>query len=96
MFLIYLNKKMKALRKIVMDRFCFRQFEKTGNNIFIDYDIKAFTDRINDLYIEALHNNIEILKDGYAPFCKHIFIENFVDNTATYVPITEETEQLIQ
>ena len=36
------------------------------------------------------------LKDGYAPFCKHLFIENFTDAIGAYVKITKENEAFIR
>jgi hypothetical protein len=78
--------------KIVLDPFCYRQFDKTKSNIFINYDMKAFADKINDYYL----NTPNCLKDGYAPFCKHIFIKNFTDMPANYLKINEEYEKLIK
>jgi len=37
-----------------------------------------------------------ILKDGYAPFCKHIFIKNFTDLKPGSIEITSEIEHLIK
>jgi hypothetical protein len=51
-----------------------------------------FAEKINNFYLE----NENCLKDGYAPFCKHIFIENFIDMTPGYVEINSETENLIK
>ncbi len=36
------------------------------------------------------------LVDGYAPFCKHIFVPNFVEATLGALPITEENEHLLR
>ena len=36
------------------------------------------------------------LKDGYAPFCKHIFIPNFTDGKLYYSLITDDTNKLIE
>ena len=33
-----------------------------------------------------------ILKDGYAPFCKHVFIPNFANVKCGYVAISKENE----
>ena len=64
-------KNMKNM-KIVLDKFCFQQFDNNENKIFIDYEMKAFAENINEYYL----NTQDCLKDGYAPFCKHIFIKN--------------------
>lgn len=78
--------------KIVLDPFCYRQFDKTRSKIFIDYEMKAFSEKINNYYL----NTPDCLKDGYAPFCKHIFIENFTDLPANYIKIDSDNEQLIK
>lgn len=62
----------------VMDAFAMRQFNNplyTGTQI--KYDVSDFEKKINKLY--DLGNTT--LKDGYAPFCKHLFVENFADVT---------------
>jgi hypothetical protein len=82
---------MKAVQKIVLDPFCYRQFDKTKTNLFINYDKNEFAERINKFYIE----NTKLLQDGYAPFCKHLFVENFTDMTPGYVEINDETYNLI-
>jgi hypothetical protein len=84
--------KTNLIKKIVLDPFCFRQFDKTKSKFFINYDQTAFVDKINSFYID----NTNVLKDGYAPFCKHIFIPNFIDTPSGYVPITIENENLIK
>ncbi len=53
-----------------IDPFCFKQF-KEGAVGFIDYDQMKFEEVANSLYQDAK------IVDGYAPFCKHIFVENF-------------------
>jgi hypothetical protein len=83
---------MKKIQKIVLDPFCYRQFDKNKTNLFINYDMSDFADKINSFYLE----NPNSLKDGYAPFCKHIFIENFTDMTPGYVEINDSTQSLIK
>lgn len=84
---------MKKNVKIVLDPFCMRQFDKTKTNFFINYDPDGFESIVNSHYIE---NKDKCLKDGYAPFCKHIFIENFTDMAPNYLEITAEVEKLIK
>lgn len=36
------------------------------------------------------------MKDGYAPFCKHIFVENFTSSKSYYLPITSDNSCLIR
>jgi len=87
---------MKNIVKIVLDPFCFRQFEKfqqggPSSSVVIKFDPVEFTDRINEIYINGKDN----LKDGYAPFCKHLFVENFTSVPASTVRITDENKHLI-
>ena len=37
-----------------------------------------------------------MLRDGYAPFCKHIFIPNFTPALTYYSKITSENEHLLK
>jgi hypothetical protein len=87
---------MKNIVKIVLDPFCFRQFEKfqqggTSSSVVIKFDPVEFTDRINEIYINGKDN----LKDGYAPFCKHLFVENFTSVPASTVRINDENKHLV-
>ena len=36
------------------------------------------------------------MKDGYAPFCKHLFIENFTDAISCYVEILPDNEKFLK
>ena len=77
--------------KIVIDPFCYRQFKSSGSSKFdISMDMREFEQRVNDLYRE------ELLRDGYAPFCKHLFVENFLDTNQYYSRITEDNKHLLQ
>jgi hypothetical protein len=77
------------LKKIVLDPFCYRQWDITKTNNIINYDKEEFASRINQYYLD----NPNILKDGYAPFCKHIFIENFTDTVTNYTTITDNNNK---
>ena len=81
-----------ASRKIVLDPFCFKQFDpaKVGS-VLVRFDKDEFTARINDFYLQVKDNGG--LKDGYAPFCKHLFIENFTETESSYAQITDENRQ---
>ncbi|KAL7689217.1 hypothetical protein Plhal304r1_c016g0058361 [Plasmopara halstedii] len=71
---------------IVLDGFAKRQFEdKTYAGTCLDYDKDEFVKKINEIY-EA---NGKKLVDGYAPFCKHLFVKNFTGARHTMVPITQ-------
>lgn len=80
---------MNILRPLVLDPFCLRQFGENAATRIL-YDPVLFTEEVNKLY------KIEDLKEGYAPFCKHLFIPNFTD-TANYTKrITPENEGLLR
>lgn len=63
---------------ISMDKYCFRNFVFDGNpyndKAFIKYDKELFTNKVNQFYKEGIK-----LCNGYAPFCKHLFIPNFIE-----------------
>ena len=82
-------------QKIVLDPFSFKAFEakEDGTPASINFDKDEFTKRVNEFYIQ---NKATELKDGYAPFWKHLFIENFTNATSGTVEITEENKKLIE
>ena len=74
-----------------MDPFALRQFDTTKKQpLSIDFDTQEFEDIINAQYDPVN------LKDGYAPFCKHVFVENFTTIISPYVEITEANQHLIK
>eukprot|EP00605_Chrysophyceae_sp_TOSAG23-4_P000928 GSChrysophyteH1.ASY1.ANO1.1028.1 assembled CDS len=82
-----------STHKFVMDAFGLRQFNNpdyTGTQIH--YDPATFEAKVN----EAFESGRVQLKDGYAPFCKHLFVENFANVTCGYVEKTAETIPLIE
>lgn len=87
-----------------MDPFCMRQFSDPNNATFIDFDDKAFTDKVNELYEaqlaskakgEIVDGRPQGLVDGYAPFCKHVFITNFTPAHTACVPINDQNRHLL-
>jgi hypothetical protein len=52
--------------------------------------MEEFEKKVNDLYKE------EDLKPGYAPFCKHLFIENFTEAQVYYQEINEENAKFLK
>ena len=77
--------------QLVLDPFVFKQFDDaqyTGTKI--DMDKPAFEAKINELYESGAHP----LVDGYAPFCKHVFVPNFLGDgiKVPYLEITPENE----
>ena len=80
---------------LVVDPFCLRQFDKTsGKAPFLDINVADFERRVNELYEAA--GGEACLVDGYAPFCKHVFVENFVNAKGAVAAITPENEALLR
>ncbi len=85
--------RMSSAPIFVLDAFGLRQFNNpTYTGTQVNYDPAAFEERINLIY----NSGEAVLKDGYAPFCKHLFVENFADVKCGYVPKTAETIPLIE
>lgn len=79
-------------KRLILDTFAYRSFDKTYRKNYIDYPKENFLAEINKLLISYTQ-----FKEGYAPFCKHLFIKNFVPNfKPNYVPVTDQTEKLIK
>lgn len=89
---------------ISVDPFCYRQFaeheaSKTYSGTVINISIEKFTKIVNERYQSSIRTDSEgaLLKDGYAPFCKHFFVLNdFTDARVNVLPITKENECLIR
>ena len=78
-------------RAFVVDPFCARQFDASSSKKpFIDATIEDFEARVNELAGDS-----PTLHDGYAPFCKHLFVPNFVGATVTVLPITPDNAALL-
>jgi hypothetical protein len=54
-------------------------------------DQQEFVDRV-----QAALSGGQPLAEGYAPFCKHVFIRNHTDAVAGALPITQENCHLLQ
>ena len=48
--------------------------------------MEEFTEHCNKFYEE----NPDKLRDGYAPFCKHLFIPNFTEAVSGFTALTED------
>ena len=82
-------------RKIVLDPFCFKEFEAiAGAAPNLPIDKEEFTLKVNDFYLKVKDEGG--LKDGYAPFCKHLFMENFVECVSSCAEITPENEKFLK
>ncbi|MES1920097.1 hypothetical protein MHBO_001815, partial [Bonamia ostreae] len=72
----------------VVDSFCLKLFENKTINI----SPSKFENKINQLFRDK---KIKLL-DGYAPFCKHLIVPNFVDNCfSSILPITAKNRHLL-
>lgn len=84
---------------ICIDAFCARQFEAGCESGSINYNKDEFLVKVKELINERIKNGedlqTKVLVEGYAPFCKHIFIENFTDATPTAIAITDENKGYI-
>jgi hypothetical protein len=84
-----------AAPALVVDPFCLRQFDpKSGKTPYISCEVANFEVHVNKLW-EASEPG-SLLRDGYAPFCKHIFIPNFVGASVNVLPITPENEAMLK
>lgn len=81
----------ESVRDLVVDDFCLRQFSPEYGGSKITMPPAEFEAKVNAYY----HANPN-LADGYAPFCKHIFMPNFAGLTAGTAPITPENEHLLR
>lgn len=72
-----------------LDPFAFKQFDDDSyGGTRISCDKTVFAARINELYATGEF----ALVDGYAPFCKHLFVPNFTGARTSYLKITPENE----
>jgi hypothetical protein len=55
---------------------------------------KEFLTRLDKIISQL--NPAPVLVDGYAPFCKHLFVENFTGCLAGVVPITSNNRDLLK
>lgn len=83
-------------KNLVVDPFCFRQFSEKENSkgyagAVFNLSVSKFEEIVNSRYSSSQ------LKDGYAPFCKHLFIVNdFSDARVNVLPITKENEKYLR
>lgn len=81
-------------RIIALDAFARRQFKPDYKGLIIKgISEEELETKVNELY----HQNPAGLKDGYAPFCKHLFVPCFLpDAVVEAVAITPENQQLLR
>jgi len=84
-----------------LDPFAARNFFEPGTTPrgreFIEFHTADFERRVNEWYNEQVKQGFNPLKDGYAPFCKHLFVPNFVPGLIDgAVEITEDNAGLLR
>lgn len=82
-----------APKMFQLESFCLRQFDDpayTGTKI--SFDPQEFEDRINAAFEKK---NCQ-LHDGYAPFCKHLFLPNFTSTKVNCAAITPANQHLLR
>jgi hypothetical protein len=83
-------------KSLAVDPFCFRQFAENEQSkaylgTIFSLSVADFEEIVNQRYDESL------LQDGYAPFCKHIFVKNdFTEAAVNVLSITPENEGLLR
>ena len=82
---------MEKPKPLILDQFAFRSFDKTRSSNYINMDKQDFLNKVNELYKSESQ-----LVEGYAPFCKHLFVKNFVKGLKScHIEINKDTEKLI-
>ena len=79
-----------------MDPFCFKKFTGFCDSLpagLVKPDREEFVAQCNQFYLGNKDNGS--LKDGYAEFCKHLFIPNFTEFQAMFAPVTKENEKFL-
>ena len=72
-----------------MDPFCFKSFDSFNKQVapsVINRD--EFVNTVNTFYLEIKDKGG--LREGYAPFCKHLFIPNFTEIKSSCMKLTPE------
>ena len=78
-------------KPLILDKFSFRSFDSTRNSNYISISKEEFIKKVNELYKSS-----KDLVEGYAPFCKHLFVKNFVKGfKPCHLEINEKIKPLI-
>eukprot|EP00201_Polytomella_parva_P021929 CAMPEP_0175045328 /NCGR_PEP_ID=MMETSP0052_2-20121109/4350_1 /TAXON_ID=51329 ORGANISM="Polytomella parva, Strain SAG 63-3" /NCGR_SAMPLE_ID=MMETSP0052_2 /ASSEMBLY_ACC=CAM_ASM_000194 /LENGTH=214 /DNA_ID=CAMNT_0016308823 /DNA_START=42 /DNA_END=686 /DNA_ORIENTATION=+ len=85
-------KQLISSKTFFLDSFALRQWDDKGySGPSINYDKKSFVTKIQSAFDDGSK-----LVDGYAPFCKHIFVPNFVGAKSGSLLITPENEKFLK
>lgn len=79
-----------AGRTFFLDDFAEKLWEESAGAARLTVDKGEFVKRV-----EEEHERGASLVEGYAPFCKHIFVPNFVGAKVGALPITDKNEHLL-
>ncbi|KAL0486450.1 N-acetyl-gamma-glutamyl-phosphate reductase [Acrasis kona] len=77
-----------------LDAFAARQFDEThknGNKIDVKFK-EGFAKKVNELYNTGKYK----LHDGYAPFCKHLFLPNWTGCSSAVIEVTSDNEKSLR
>lgn len=76
----------------MQDNFALRQWDDPNyGGTKIVFDKREFIDRV-----QQAHDSGAGLVDGYAPFCKHVFVPSFVGAKVGALEITDDNRPLLQ
>ena len=79
-----------------LDDFAIRQWDDPNySGTIIAHDKIDFVRKIHDYHTSSSSGEHKLV-DGYAPFCKHVFVPNFVKAKVATVEITKENEHLLK
>lgn len=81
---------------IVMDAFCLRSFLPPAHSGSASRSIPGTPDEFVLHVNEVYQKGQTPLREGYAPFCKHLFIPNHLNVDAAYCAITDDNRHLLQ
>lgn len=84
---------------LCIDAFCLRQFGAGSGDASsgtIEYDKDAFLAKCLEYVATERAAGREVLVDGYAPFCKHIFVPNFTQTKPCYIELTDDVKPLVE
>lgn len=76
------------MRGIALTDFAQRNWQDGASTRILDWS--------PDDLVAACNASDAPLVDGYAPFCKHIFLKNPTTTKAAFAPITEETRPMLR
>ncbi|EIE18622.1 flagellar associated protein [Coccomyxa subellipsoidea C-169] len=75
-----------------LDEFAVRQWDDPNySGTRISFSKTDFVEKIHEF-----HSKGAKLVDGYAPFCKHVFVPNFVGARLGALPITDDNRHLLR